>query len=206
MAECVQMKKEDYETICNFIRTTLNTTDPIKSGELLAKVEACIEASGGNENLLNEVLSQNVTKITKSDLSGITNIGSYAFYRCRNLSSVAIPNTVSMIDMDAFSETALTSIVIPSSVRYIGPQAFYGCSSLSNVVLSEGLENMSGSSIFYGTLLTTITLPSTLTNIDAYSLNCNTLTTINVPWAEGEVANAPWGATNATINYNYTGE
>jgi hypothetical protein len=27
-----------------------------------------------------------------------------------------------------------------------------------------------------------------------------------VPWAEGAVANAPWGATNATINYNYTGE
>lgn len=25
---------------------------------------------------------------------------------------------------------------------------------------------------------------------------------IYVPWAEGEVANAPWGATNATIHYN----
>ena len=36
--------------------------------------------------------------------------------------------------------------------------------------------------------------------------NCVKLTTINVPWAEGAVANAPWGATNATINYNYTGE
>ena len=36
--------------------------------------------------------------------------------------------------------------------------------------------------------------------------SCANLTTINVPWAEaeGEVANAPWGATNATINYNYT--
>ena len=32
---------------------------------------------------------------------------------------------------------------------------------------------------------------------------CDNLTTINVPWAEGAVANAPWGATNATINYNY---
>jgi hypothetical protein len=27
---------------------------------------------------------------------------------------------------------------------------------------------------------------------------------VYVPWAEGEVANAPWGATNATIHYNYT--
>jgi hypothetical protein len=35
---------------------------------------------------------------------------------------------------------------------------------------------------------------------------CANITTINVPWAEGAVENAPWGATNATINYNYTGE
>jgi hypothetical protein len=29
------------------------------------------------------------------------------------------------------------------------------------------------------------------------------LTDIYCPWSEGEVANAPWGATNATIHYNY---
>ena len=28
--------------------------------------------------------------------------------------------------------------------------------------------------------------------------------TINVPWAEGKTPDAPWGAPNATINYNYT--
>lgn len=34
---------------------------------------------------------------------------------------------------------------------------------------------------------------------------CTNLTSIKVPWAEGAVANAPWGATNAAITYNYTG-
>ena len=33
--------------------------------------------------------------------------------------------------------------------------------------------------------------------------NCQDLTDIYCPWAEGEVANAPWGATKATIHYNY---
>ena len=33
--------------------------------------------------------------------------------------------------------------------------------------------------------------------------NCASLQTINVSWGEGEVANAPWGAPKATINYNY---
>jgi hypothetical protein len=35
--------------------------------------------------------------------------------------------------------------------------------------------------------------------------NAREITTINVPWAQDAVANAPWGATNATINYNHVG-
>jgi hypothetical protein len=31
---------------------------------------------------------------------------------------------------------------------------------------------------------------------------CEGITDIYVPWSEGAVANAPWGATNATIHYN----
>lgn len=38
------------------------------------------------------------------------------------------------------------------------------------------------------------------------SYNHGAAITINVPWSEGEVSGAPWGAINATINYNYTGE
>ena len=34
---------------------------------------------------------------------------------------------------------------------------------------------------------------------------CRNLITINVPWLEEKVDGVPWGATNATINYNYTG-
>ena len=33
--------------------------------------------------------------------------------------------------------------------------------------------------------------------------NCLNLKTINVPWGENIFGGAPWGATNATINYNY---
>lgn len=36
------------------------------------------------------------------------------------------------------------------------------------------------------------------------AFSSSTLTDIYVSWGEGEVAGAPWGATNATIHYNYT--
>ena len=57
------------------------------------------------------------------------------------------------------------------------------------------------------TQLTRVTLPNSIKSISYRAFSyCDNLTTINVPWSEGEVANAPWGATNATINYNYTEE
>lgn len=53
---------------------------------------------------------------------------------------------------------------------------------------------------------TDVEWPEELTSIGGNAfLNCTGLATINVPWAEGEVSGAPWGATKATINYNYTG-
>ena len=50
-----------------------------------------------------------------------------------------------------------------------------------------------------------VTFPTGITTIGGYAFaNCTNLTTINVPWASGAVSGAPWGATNATINYNYS--
>jgi hypothetical protein len=66
----------------------------------------------------------------------------------------------------------------------IGSNAFSGCTGLTTITF-EGKPDSIYNNAFY---------------------NCTNLTTINVPWAEGEVKSAPWSATNATINYNYTGE
>ena len=84
----------------------------------------------------------------------LTEIGEYAFYECRDINSVIIPNTVTEIkdlaffDVEslnsinipysvkkigrlAFSGAGLTSIVIPNSVTEFGEYAFLGCSSLT---------------------------------------------------------------------------
>lgn len=53
--------------------------------------------------------------------------------------------------------------------------------------------------------LATVTFKNTPTSISATAfVGCDALTVISVPWAEGAVEGAPWGATNATITYNYT--
>lgn len=125
----------------------------------------------------------------------------------RSQSSIVIPNGCTTIgDYAFYSHSALTSVQIPDTVTNIGNSSFYQCSKLAEVNLPVNL-NILGTRAFYNCRgLTSITFRNTPTSIANNSFGaCTNLKTINVPWASGAVANAPWGATNATINYNYKG-
>ena len=63
---------------------------------------------------------------TVISLNGGFNNG--AFQDCAGITSVTIPNTITIIGQYAFENcTGLKSITIPDSVTKIGDHAFYGC-------------------------------------------------------------------------------
>jgi len=110
------------------------------------------------------------TNIRSVSLSGISNIGNCAFYDCRGLTSITIPEGVTSIGESAFYGcSGLTSITIPESVTSIGNSAFYNCSGLTSITIPEGVTSI-GESAFYGcSSLTSITIPESVTSIGSYA-------------------------------------
>ena len=159
----------------------------------------------------------------------LTSIGNYAFYYCTSLALTSLPEGLTRISGNAFySCTSLALTSLPEGLTRMGNSAFSGCTNLALTSLPEGLTKIDGN-VFYScknlaitslpeslisigtyafyscTSLTSITFKGTPSSIMSSAFNgCTNLTDIKVPWAEGAVANAPWGATNATITYNYT--
>ncbi len=63
----------------------------------------------------------------------VTTIGPSAFYYCRSLTNVVIPNGVTKIDISAFEGCRMPSITLPESVTSIESRAFFSCSLLASV-------------------------------------------------------------------------
>lgn len=72
----------------------------------------------------------------------VTEIGSQAFSNCLSLTSVSLPETLSVIGDYAFSGCiSLPSVTIPAVTEKIGDYAFSGCSKLETITVPENFTN-----------------------------------------------------------------
>ena len=115
----------------------------------------------------------------------VTSIGNYAFYGCNSLANIKIGNSVTSIGTYAFSYcSGLTSVTIPDSVTSIGEDAFYGCSSLTSIIFGKNsqLQIIESYAFFSCNSLISISIPDNVMNIgsDAFDF-CSSLTRITIP-------------------------
>lgn len=138
--------------------------------------------------------------------TNLTTIRPYAFASCKQLTTAKFPFATKIPDHCFNGDTNLKTVEMPN-ITEIGYCAFIYCPNLELTEFPSGLTQILETSFNNCKALKTLTFKSTPTYIgDDVFIGCTNLLTINVPWAEGEVAKAPWGATNATINYNYVGD
>lgn len=112
----------------------------------------------------------------------VTKIAMWAFYGCKTLTEVALPNTVDEIGYQAFCNCSkLTNVTIPEGVKKIGQGAFYGCSQLTSITIPSTITDMDQA--FSGnTALSHVTLTNGISNISNMAFNgCTGLTEIKVP-------------------------
>ena len=176
----------ELASVADAIRAKGGTTEQLSFPAGFVSAVESIQSGGGSgakEPYIEETYDANGNLIDVN-LVGYTAIRKGAFYACTNLALTSLPSGITSIGDSAFNSCANLALTsLPSGIMAIGAYAFGNCTELTSITF-QGKPGSIHSTAFNG---------------------CTNLKTINVPWASGEVANAPWGATNATINYNYTG-
>ena len=65
--------------------------------------------------------------------TGLTSVGSYAFYGATSMEKITLTSSVTEIGVSAFQDSGLVSIAVPRNVSSIGDDAFKGCTDLTAI-------------------------------------------------------------------------
>ncbi len=137
----------------------------------------------------------NLCEVSLQD--GLLTIGIWAFENCTSLTKIHIPDTVTNIGASAFGgDSNLSEINYPKDLRGLvgngmGWSPFVGCSSLKNITIPEGVTEIPYCLFDFHAYditdypqnaakvtLETLTLPSTLQELDAFMFDFDEIKTI----------------------------
>ena len=71
---------------------------------------------------------------------GVTSIADCAFWGCKEVKTVRLPQGLEEIGSNAFGFSGIECIEFPEGVSYIGMEAFGGCANLHSVVIPRSIE------------------------------------------------------------------
>lgn len=131
-----------------------------------------------------------------------------AFWGCSALSSIALPDSVTEIERNAFFETGLRNIQLPEKLTLIGGGAFCNCKNLKQVQLPPQLKELGEGAFFNCENLAQIQLPSQLNKLgtDAFR-DCTSLDKIDIPAGLKQIESATFcntGLTSVTLHEGLT--
>lgn len=167
------------------------------------------KASGGGSDFpVNDFFARTGTELT---LTGATKLGQGSIYQYNTLEKLYLPDVTEISSGAISSCNNLSNIVMGEkliTIGGLGTSVISGSPNLKSLTLPSSVKTLAWNALTGATGLETVTFlgtPELIGSAFNSTVLPTSVKTINVPWSEGEVAGAPWGATSAQINYNYTG-
>jgi hypothetical protein len=118
---------------------------------------------------------------------GLEKIGNSAFSDCTSLKEVVLPEGLTTIEYGAFTNTLLTELEFPSTIRTIGGSSDSGTyrifpATLETVTFKDGPTSISSYAFKGSSGLKEVVLPNTLTSVDGSAFDgCAALADIALP-------------------------
>lgn len=121
--------------------------------------------------------------------NSVTTIGEGAFLGCTGMKSISLGNSLTSLNYRVFQNCeSLVSITLPDTLRVLPGTLFSGCISLKSVQLPKYLREISYGVFTKCKSLSSISLPGTLTKIDSGAFqNCTALKQMVIPNSVTEI-------------------
>lgn len=116
--------------------------------------------------------------------TGLSVLSREAFYGCSNLSSIILPSSLTLIELQAFRGTNISNIFIPKGVKSMQQSTFEECSNLKEVIFEEdsSLIELKFTQFRSCSSLIKIELPDTIENMGDYLFkDCTSLKYCHYP-------------------------
>ena len=176
------------EQIIDYVMNSPANTNPNVLGSLL-------DGLGG-------IVPTKVTNISSNGTFDVTDCATANVdtFRDSNITQILF-DSVDLTELSSDSIRKPRKVSLSYNVKKIGSGVFANAGNLETFI-GQGLTQI-GDGALYGTAsLKYVYLGKDVTSIGTDAFNTSASCVIDCGFAEGAVGGAPWGATNATINYN----
>ena len=158
---------------------------------------------------------------------GTVNIGSHAFYNCEKLKNVSIEGlkeikegtfgdcvnlktfdlkNITSIGREAFDNTGLTRLELPSSLEEIEQYAFRNCNNLTHVTIPSNVSQVRRAAFQGCKSLQTIVVSEGVKYIDDYAFyDCGNLISVSLPKSVRYLGNGTFNIYDESLNIYYAG-
>lgn len=114
--------------------------------------------------------------------STLKTISCHLFFRCADLESVVIPDSVESMGTDCFASCIkLTSVKLPSSLTVVSNNLFIGCTSLSSVTIPDSVVKLDAGAFERCTALKTLRIPKNVKEIAIHCFEGSGIVSLTLP-------------------------